>query len=113
MGFLLGLALSIATIVQGWRAYTGRWRTWIGFPGLVPRLRAYPTLGMLYGGIGLLAGTFLVGLDTDSMPRSLIGLLLLVSIAGVWTMLLSGVWLPRFMVPHWVEAAERANGLRP
>ncbi|MCQ1952640.1 MULTISPECIES: hypothetical protein [Arthrobacter] len=113
MGFLLGLALSLATIFQGWRAYTGRWRTWIGYPGLLPRLRAYPMLGMLYGGIGLLAGTVLVEADTDSLPRPVLAVLMMIFLAGIWTLLISVVWLPRFMVPRWVEAAERANGLRP
>lgn len=112
MELILGLTLSVIMLIMGWRAYTGRWRTWLGHPGLLPKIRAYPAPGMLYGGIGLLAGMLLMGLDTDALPRSVVGILLALFLIGIWTSLLSLVWLPRFMVPRWVETAERAKGLR-
>lgn len=47
MGFFAGLILSLVVLAMGWCAHTGRWRTWVGHPGLLPRVKAYPALGML------------------------------------------------------------------
>ena len=112
MGFLLGLILSLVVLAMGWRAYTGRWRTWVGHPGLLPKVKAYPALGMLYGGIGLLTGTLLWDVDGDSLPRPLLAVLLTLLLGGIWTFLMSLVWLPGFMVPHWVKVAEDVRDSR-
>ncbi|MBD8044042.1 hypothetical protein H9638_09510 [Arthrobacter sp. Sa2BUA2] len=112
MGFILGLILSLVVLTMGWRAHTGRWRSWLGHPGLLPRVRAYPGLGMLYGGIGLLTGTLLWDADPRSMGKPLLGLLLVLMLGGIWTFLVSLVWLPKFMLPDWVRVAERTTERR-
>jgi len=109
MAFILGLILGLAGLAMGWRAYTGRWRTWLGQPGLVPRVRAYPALGMLYGGIGLLTAVLLWEVDPDSLAKPLLGVLLVLTLGGIWTFLVSLVWLPRFMLPRWVKMAEKVK----
>ena len=109
MGIFAGLILSVVVLVMGWRAHTGRWGTWVGHPGLLPRVKAYPALGLLYGGIGLLTGTLLWDVDADSLPKPILGVLLTVMLGGIWTFLVSLVWLPRFMVPGWVKSAEQAR----
>ncbi|MCC3281144.1 MULTISPECIES: hypothetical protein [Arthrobacter] len=109
MGFILGLILSLVILAMGLCAYTGRWRMWLGHPGLLPRVKAYPALGMLYGGVGLLTGTLLWDVDGDSIPRPLLAVLLVVILGGIWTFLMSLVWLPRFMIPRWVKITENVK----
>lgn len=106
------LALGAWATYAGCRAYSGRWRAWRSIPGLLPKVRSYPGLGLLYAGIGFLAGAAAVAVGADGAPRPLLAGLLIIMLAGLGIFLLSFVWLPRLMRPAWVRAEDETEQLQ-
>lgn len=106
---LAALAAGAAMAVMGWRAYSGRWRKWVTYGGLVPGVRSYPAPGLLYAGIGFLLAPVAVWMSESATPKPLLAATVVVAIGGVLIGLLSMAWLPRFMRPAWVRSAEEAE----
>jgi hypothetical protein len=109
---LAAIAAGAAMAVAGWRAYSGRWRRWLAYGGLVPGIRSYPGLGLLYGGIGFMLAPLAAWAAENGAPDAVTAAALLPAVAGILISLLSIVWLPRFMRPAWVRTAEHEEPLR-
>ena len=96
----------------GWRAYSGRWRRWLAYTGLIPNAPSYTGLGLLYGGISFLLAPAAVWTAEAGAPKAVVAALVLPVLAGMLIWLLSHAWLPRFMRPAWVRTAEQMQVLR-
>ncbi|NMR29747.1 hypothetical protein [Crystallibacter degradans] len=110
-GGLAGIAAGAAMVLAGWRAYSGRWRRWLAYTGLIPGVRSYPGLGLLYGGISFLLAPAAVWTAEAGAPKAAVAALIVPVLAGMLIWLLSHAWLPRFMRPEWVRATERNEEL--
>lgn len=104
---LVAIAAGAAMAFAGWRAYSGRWRRWLAYGGLIPKVRSYPGLGLLYGGISFLLAPFAAWIAEAGAPKAAVAALVVPVLAGMLIWLLSHAWLPRFMRPAWVRATEQ------
>lgn len=108
---LVAIAAGAAMAFAGWRAYSGRWRRWLAYGGLIPKVRSYPGLGLLYGGISFLLAPFAAWIAGAGAPKAAVAALVVPVLAGMLIWLLSHAWLPRFMRPAWVRATEQNEEL--
>jgi hypothetical protein len=93
---LFGVALVVAT----YRAWTGRWRSWVGTRQDALVITLYPGAGagFLLGGLGTL------GVIPDDSPIGMV--LLLILIVG----LLFSFWTPKWWGPRWYRERDRDAG---
>lgn len=98
-------------VLAGWRAYSGRWRRWLAYGGLIPGVRSYPGLGFLYGGTAFVLAPAAAWLAGAGAPKAVVAAMVIPAIVGMLISLLSLAWLPRFMRPAWVRATEQNEEL--
>lgn len=96
---------SLAFLIGGVLAYTGRWQRW----AVTTRLGAYAVgFSLLYFGLaGVCAAIFFALRGTPFLPVGVA--FLIVCVPAALVAVLSIFWLPRFLLPRWFKDYRRSG----